>query len=694
MKQILQNISNGETLLAEVPAPGPRDGACLIHTTRTLVSLGTEKMLVDFGRAGWIDKARQQPDKVKQVLQKVKTDGLMPTIDAVKAKLDQPLPLGYCNAGVVLESEGPFAAGDRVVSNGNHAEVVCIPHNLCAKIPDSVDDESAAFTVVGAIALQGIRLAQPSLGETFVVTGLGLIGLMAVQLLRAQGCRVIGIDLDLAKLALARDFGAETVQLGEGGDPVAAADALTAGQGVDGVLITASTKSDEPVHQAATMCRKRGRIVLIGVVGLQLSRADFYEKELSFQVSCSYGPGRYDPSYEDKGLDYPIGFVRWTEQRNFEAVLQMMAEGKLDMQPLISHRFEIDKALQAYEIVASGKAMGILLEYPDPPASAPRRTVPLREALPIPVAASGKCVIGMIGAGGFTGQVLLPAIASTPAVLKTIVSRAGVSGTQLGNKFGFAASSTDVNEVFNDPEINTVFITTRHNSHAHLVLRALEAGKNVFVEKPLCLTEDELEQIEKVLAVSDHPLLMVGFNRRFSPCAQAVKGVLEQTHAPGAMVMTVNAGAIPAEHWTQDADVGGGRIRGEACHFIDLLRYLAGSSISAHTIQYAEGSLRDTATIQLAFENGSIGTIHYFANGHKGLAKERLEVFCEGKVAKLDNFRSVEGHGWSFKVPGGRQDKGHQEEVRAFIHAVENGGAWPIPLDELLEVTRVTLDLA
>jgi predicted dehydrogenase/threonine dehydrogenase-like Zn-dependent dehydrogenase len=694
MKQILQNISNGETLLAEVPAPGVCAGSCLIHTSRTLVSLGTEKMLVDFGRAGWIDKARQQPDKVKQVLQKVKTDGLMPTIDAVKAKLDQPLPLGYCNAGVVLESEDPFAAGDRVVSNGNHAEVVCIPHNICAKIPDSVDDESAAFTVVGAIALQGIRLAQPTLGETFVVTGLGLIGLISVQLLRAHGCRVIGIDFDNEKLALARTFGAETVQLGEGGDPVAAADALTGGQGVDGVLITASTKSDEPVHQAATMCRKRGRIVLIGVVGLQLSRADFYAKELSFQVSCSYGPGRYDPNYEGKGLDYPIGFVRWTEQRNFEAVLQMMAEGKLDVKPLISHRFEIDKALQAYEIVASGKAMGILLEYPDPPASAPRRTVPLREALPIPVTASGKCVIGMIGAGGFTGQVLLPSIASTPAVLKTIVSRAGVSGTQLGGKFGFAASSTDVNEVFNDPEINTVFITTRHNSHASLVLRALEAGKHVFVEKPLCLTNEELEQIEARLSTRESPLLMVGFNRRFAPTVQPVKLLLEQTHAPKAMVMTVNAGAIPAEHWTQDPEVGGGRIRGEACHFIDLLRHLAGSPIIEHTIHYGGFSLRDTATIQLKFEDASIGTIHYFANGHKGVAKERLEIFCEGKIVCLDNFRSVEGHGWTIKSPSGRQDKGHQNEVRAFITAVEKGGSWPIPLDELLEVSRVTLELA
>jgi predicted dehydrogenase/threonine dehydrogenase-like Zn-dependent dehydrogenase len=694
MKQILQNISNGETLLAEVPAPGVRAGSCLIHTTRTLVSLGTEKMLVDFGKAGWIDKARQQPDKVKQVIQKVKTDGLMPTIDAVKAKLDQPLPLGYCNAGVVLESDGPFAAGDRVVSNGHHAETVCISHNLCAKIPDSVDDESAAFTVVGAIALQGIRLAQPTLGETFVVTGLGLIGLIAVQLLRAHGCRVIGIDFDAGKLALARDFGAETVQLGQGGDPVAAAEALTRGQGVDGVIITASTKSDEPVHQAAEMCRKRGRIVLVGVVGLQLSRADFYEKELSFQVSCSYGPGRYEANYEDRGMDYPIGFVRWTEQRNFEAVLQMMAEGKLDVKPLISHRFKIEEALSGYEVVATGKAMGILLEYPESTDRSVCPTVELGRAWDGHSCPSGACVIGLIGAGGFTGQVLLPALASTSAKLKTIVSSTGVSGTQLGNKFGFAQSSTDTNEVFNDAEINTVFITTRHNSHAALVIRALKAGKHVFVEKPLCLTHAELEEVTSLLDGPDQPILMVGFNRRFAPTTQSIKKVLEQTHAPKAMVMTVNAGVIPAEHWTQDPDVGGGRIRGEACHFVDLLRYLAGSPIVEHSITYADVTLRDTASIQLKFEDGSIGTIHYFANGHKGLAKERLEVFCEGKVASLDNFRSIEGHGWSIKSPGGRQDKGHSSEVAAFVRAVEQGGAWPIPLKELVEVTRVTLDMA
>jgi predicted dehydrogenase/threonine dehydrogenase-like Zn-dependent dehydrogenase len=694
MKQILQNISNGETLLAEVPAPGVRAGSCLIHTTRTLVSLGTEKMLVDFGKAGWIDKARQQPDKVKQVIQKVKTDGLMPTIDAVKAKLDQPLPLGYCNAGVVLESDGPFAAGDRVVSNGHHAETVCISHNLCAKIPDSVDDESAAFTVVGAIALQGIRLAQPTLGETFVVTGLGLIGLIAVQLLRAHGCRVIGIDFDAGKLALARDFGAETVQLGQGGDPVAAAEALTRGQGVDGVIITASTKSDEPVHQAAEMCRKRGRIVLVGVVGLQLSRADFYEKELSFQVSCSYGPGRYEANYEDRGMDYPIGFVRWTEQRNFEAVLQMMAEGKLDVKPLISHRFKIEEALSGYEVVATGKAMGILLEYPESTDRSVCPTVELGRAWDGHSCPSGACVIGLIGAGGFTGQVLLPALASTSAKLKTIVSSTGVSGTQLGNKFGFAQSSTDTNEVFNDAEINTVFITTRHNSHAAMVIRALKAGKHVFVEKPLCLTHAELEEVTSLLDGPDQPILMVGFNRRFAPTTQSIKKVLEQTHAPKAMVMTVNAGAIPAEHWTQDPDVGGGRIRGEACHFVDLLRYLAGSPIVEHSITYADVTLRDTASIQLKFEDGSIGTIHYFANGHKGLAKERLEVFCEGKVASLDNFRSIEGHGWSIKSPGGRQDKGHSSEVAAFVRAVEQGGAWPIPLKELVEVTRVTLDMA
>ena len=709
MKQILQSLKTGVTETAEVPCPAVQRGQILIRSSVTLVSAGTERMLVEFGKAGWIDKARQQPDKVRMVLDKIKTDGLMPTVEAVFNKLDQPLPLGYCNVGAVLDIGSGvtgFAIGERVVSNGKHAEAVCVPVNLCAKVPESVADEDAAFTVLGAIALQGIRLVNPTLGETVVVTGLGLIGLMTVQLLRAQGCRVLGLDFDPLKLALARQFGAETVDLGVGQDPLAAALVLSRGRGVDAVLITASTKSNEPVHQAAQMCRKRGRIVLVGVTGLELSRADFFEKELSFQVSCSYGPGRYDPNYEEKGQDYPVGFVRWTEQRNLEAVLDMMADGRIDVKPLISHRFEIDEAVQAYELVGgSAPSLGILLSYPSvsekPDAILRNQTVNLGPARP----SVGKATLGFIGSGNYATAVLIPAFKAAGVRLKTVASAGGVSAAHAGRKFGFEKTTTATEEVFADPEINAVVVATRHDSHALQVCHALEAGKPVFVEKPLALTLDELSQVEvayaSALTAGQMPLVMVGFNRRFAPQAVKVKSLLTALDAPKALVMMVNAGAIPSTHWTQDRAVGGGRIVGEACHFIDLLRYLAGSPIvdaKVASLGNAKGltGLGDTVTMTLRFADGSMGTVHYLANGHKSFPKERLEVFCSGRILQLDNFRKLKGFGWPgfAKMNLWRQDKGQKDCAAAFVRAVESGGEAPIAFDELVEVSRVTIQIA
>ena len=709
MKQILQSLKTGVTETAEVPCPAVQRGQILIRSSVTLVSAGTERMLVEFGKAGWIDKARQQPDKVRMVLDKIKTDGLMPTVEAVFNKLDQPLPLGYCNVGTVLDigsGVSGFAIDERVVSNGKHAEAVSVPVNLCAKVPETVPDEDAAFTVLGAIALQGIRLVNPTLGETVVVTGLGLIGLMTVQLLRAQGCRVLGLDFDPLKLALARQFGAETVDLGVGQDPLAAALVLSRGRGVDAVLITASTKSNEPVHQAAQMCRKRGRIVLVGVTGLELSRADFFEKELSFQVSCSYGPGRYDPNYEEKGQDYPVGFVRWTEQRNLEAVLDMMADGRIDVKPLISHRFEIDEAVQAYEIVGgSAPSLGILLSYPSvsekPDAILRNQTVNLGPARP----SVGKATLGFIGSGNYATAVLIPAFKAAGVRLKTVASAGGVSAAHAGRKFGFEKTTTATEEVFADPEINAVVVATRHDSHALQVCHALEAGKPVFVEKPLALTLDELSQVEvayaSALTAGQMPLVMVGFNRRFAPQAVKVKSLLIALDAPKALVMTVNAGAIPSTHWTQDRAVGGGRIVGEACHFIDLLRYLAGSPIvdaKVASLGNAKGltGLGDTVTLTLRFADGSMGTVHYLANGHKSFPKERLEVFCCGRILQLDNFRKLKGFGWPgfAKMNLWRQDKGQKDCAAAFVRAVEFGGVAPIAFDELVEVSRVTIQIA
>ncbi|CAK0757839.1 Dehydrogenase-like protein [Gammaproteobacteria bacterium] len=704
MKQILQSLRSGVTEVADVPCPGVRHGHLLIRTSQSLVSPGTERMLIEFGKAGWIEKARQQPDKVRMVLDKIKTDGLQPSIEAVLNKLDQPLPLGYCNMGQVQEigsGVSGFERYQRVVSNGKHAEVISVPFNLCAKVPDSVSDEEAAFTVLAAVALQGIRLVQPTLGETVVVTGLGLIGLITVQLLRAHGCRVLGLDFDKEKLAMACRFGAEVVDLAAGQDSVEAAKLYSRGYGVDAVIVTASTKSSEPIHHAALMCRKRGRIVLVGVTGLELSRADFFEKELTFQVSCSYGPGRYDPNYEEKGNDYPVGFVRWTEQRNFEAVLDMMADGRLDVKPLISHRFQIEEAEKAYELVErGGPSLGILLKYPSIEITPKLRTVSLQPQNLCSTATIGNVSVSFVGAGNYATAVLIPAFKAAGTRLQSVASSSGVSGLHAARKFGFEETTTDTDSLFADEKSDIVVVTSRHDSHAAFVLKALEAGKHVFVEKPLCLSLSELSEIKAAWLVSSKrsiaPMLMVGFNRRFASQIQKIKQLLSGFSGPKSFIMTVNAGAIPAEHWTQDPDVGGGRIIGEVCHFIDLLRYLAGFPISGWNRSTMRTLTEDTVSLQLTFENGSIGTIHYFANGSKSFPKEQLEVFAGGQVLRLDNFRKLEGFGWpGFKKMNlWRQEKGQKTCAAAFVAAVAKSGQPPIPIEEIFEVSRVAIEIS
>ncbi|NWE75340.1 bi-domain-containing oxidoreductase [Pseudomonas yamanorum] len=708
MKQVVQNMASGETSLVNAPAPAVRSGTLKINTTNTLISAGTERMLVGFGRANWLEKARQQPDKVRMVLQKVQTDGLATTVEAVRSKLAQPLPLGYCNVGVVgaVGSDvSGFKPGDRVVSNGPHADIVIVPKNLCALIPDSVSDEAASFTVLASIGLQGIRLAQPTLGETFVVTGVGLIGLMTVQLLRAQGCRVLAIDFDEQKLALARSYGAETCNPGKGEDVVSAGMTFSRGRGVDGVIITASTKSSDPVTQAAHMCRKRGRIVLVGVTGLELSRADFYEKELTFQVSCSYGPGRYDPSYEDQGNDFPIGFVRWTEQRNFEAVLDMLASGQLEVNSLISHRVAFEDAADAYQtLTTDNSALGIILQYTSEDTE---RNI--KEVVLAPGAVASfdpvKPVVGFIGAGNYASRMLIPAFKAAGAQFHTIVTAGGINGVIHGSKAGFAQASTDISAMLGESTINTVAIVTRHDSHARFVAQALEAGKHVFVEKPLAIESQDLATVEeayrKAVEQGLKPHLMVGFNRRFSPQVQKMKALLSAVKEPKSFIMTMNAGAIPANHWTQDPSVGGGRIIGEACHFIDLMRFLAGSKIVSIQARRmgdtpAVAITEDKAAITLGFEDGSFGTIHYLANGASSFPKERVEVFAAGRVLQLDNFRKLKGFGWPgfSKQNLWKQNKGQSECAAAFLAAVQNGAVTPITSDEIFEVARVSIEVA
>lgn len=702
MKQILQDLAKGESSIVESPTPQTTKNHVIINTTTTLISAGTERMLVDFGKANLLDKARSQPDKVKMVLEKVQTDGLMTTIDAVKSKLAQPLPLGYCNVGVI-NSVGTgideLKEGDRVVSNGPHADVVRVGKNLVAKIPNNVTDEEASFTVVASIGLQGIRLVNPTMGECIVVTGVGLIGLLTVQMLRAQGCRVLAIDYDQSKLDLAKSYGAEVCNPGKGEDPIAVGMAFSRGLGVDGVIITASTKSNDPVTQAARMSRKRGRIILVGVTGLELSRADFYEKELSFQVSCSYGPGRYDPSYEEQGIDYPLAFVRWTEKRNFEAILDMMSGGQLNVKSLISHRFKFEEASDAYELLTTDKsALGILLQYDSAPSSRHDKSVQLR---PKKEYIASDPVLGFIGAGNYASRMLIPAFKDAGAQFHSIATSGGINGVIHGEKSDFEQATTDTQALIENEDINTIAIVTRHNSHAYFVEEALKAGKNVFVEKPLAITLEELDSVKAAYYKAKNSKLMVGFNRRFSPQVQKMKELLAPIKEPKSFIMTMNAGSIPANHWTQDNAVGGGRIIGEACHFIDLMRFLTGSKIisvqarrmgDSHAVDITE----DKAAIILGFEDGSLGTIHYYANGAASYPKERIEAFAAGKVLQLDNFIKLKGYGWKgfSKLNLWKQDKGQEACCKAFLESIEKGTASPIPHDEIFEVARVSIEIA
>ncbi|MFZ7241035.1 bi-domain-containing oxidoreductase [Avibacterium avium] len=705
MKQILQDMTKGETSIVEAPMPTCTKGHLLISTNTSLISAGTERMLVDFGKASILDKARQQPEKVKMVFEKIQTDGLLTTYDAVKSKLAQPLPLGYCNVGKVYEvGEGvtDFKVGDRVVSNGPHADIVRVPKNLCAKIPDNVTDEAASFTVVASIGLQGIRLAKPTIGECFVVIGAGLIGLLTIQMLLANGCRVLAIDFDSNKLELAKKFGAEICNPAQGEDPISVGLSFSRGIGVDGVIITASTKVSDPVTQAARMSRKRGRIILVGVTGLELNRSDFYEKELSFQVSCSYGPGRYDSTYEEKGQDYPIGFVRWTEQRNFVAILDMMSLGILNVDSLITHRFEFENAPKAYDILTKDRAaLGILLKYTSDIENRIEKKIILN---PIQIEPQN-AIVGFIGAGNYASRILIPAFKKADSKLHTIVTSGGINSVIHGERSGFAEASTDVKHLFDNKDINTVAIATRHNSHAYFVEKALESGKNVFVEKPLALTIDEITKIEQTYSnnveKNEYTRIMVGFNRRFAPQIQKMKALLGSIKEPKSFIMTMNAGSIPADHWTQDGKIGGGRIIGEACHFIDLMRFLADSKItSIQARRMGENNsvqvLEDKASITLGFEDGSFGTIFYLANGALNFPKERIEVFTAGKVLQLDNFRKLKGFGWDKfkKMNLWRQDKGQNACVAAFIDSIRQGKESPIPAEQIFEVAKVTIQVA
>tara|TARA_B100000212_G_scaffold53002_1_gene34706 strand:+ start:16391 stop:18511 length:2121 start_codon:yes stop_codon:yes gene_type:complete len=683
MKQLLHNFESGETFIQEVPMPTVKNGHLLIKTSYSLISLGTEKMLVEFGQANLINKVRQQPDKVKTVIDKLQTDGVIPTLKAVKNKLSTPIPLGYCNVGEVISvgaGVSGFKEGDVVISNGNHAEIVCVPKNLCSKVPKNVSKKEAAFTVLSSIALQGIRLADPKIGDNVAVFGLGLIGQITVQLLKANGCNVIGIDIDNNKLEASKRWNIDTVNSSET-QIVDYINSKTDGHGVDSVLITAASKSDDIISSAANICRKNGSVIVVGFVGMNLRRDEFYEKEIKLQVSCSYGPGRYDASYEDNGIDYPFHYVRWTEQRNFEAILQLLSDKNLLLEPLISEIIDLDKASKIYDNISNNQSLATLIRYTNEDIDS-NKIIQVNELNE----KNDDIKIGIIGAGNYTKSVILPNLKLAKANIDYISCRSGVNSTLLAKSFKINKATTDYNEILNDKTINLVIVSTRHDSHSRLLVDILKSGKHVFVEKPLAISDLQLNEIINTKK-EFNKIINVGYNRRFSPHALKIKKVLSMHGTPVNIVATMNAGYIEPQDWVHDMELGGGRIIGEACHYFDLLIYLTGSKIKSVCCNFLDiDNSKDNASILIKFQNGSNGVINYFANGPKSYSKENIKVFTQQKVLTIDNFNKTTGYGFGFgKFPTLRtsQDKGQKNQFLQLISQTRAGEAL-IPFDEII----------
>ncbi len=706
MKQLLQNMRDGKALVEDVPVPTPRAGMALVKTEASLVSAGTERMVVEFAEKSLVGKARSRPDLVRQVIDKAKREGLLATAQAAFDRLDQPMALGYSSAGTIVElgeNMHGFKIGQRVACAGGgyavHAEYAAVPRNLLTPLPETVDFESAAFTTLGAIALHGFRLAEPQLGETVAVVGMGLLGLLTGQIAAAAGCRVLGIDIDPKRIELASSLGLQAWLRDQVGDY---ARTFTSNRGFDIVIICADTSSNDPVELAGEIARDRGRVVATGAVGLDFPRKVYYEKEISFINSRSYGPGRYDASYEEGGKDYPIGYVRWTEGRNFEAIVDLMANGKLQVEPLITHRFPIEKATEAYDVITGKKNesfLGVLLTYEES-KQGKRETGKQDTGLRVYLstdrkATPGPVKLGVLGAGLFANATLLPAIKKVDGIdLVGIASAGGLHARHAAKKFGFAYAASSDNEIINDPNINTVAVLTRHNTHAQLVTEALETGKNVFVEKPLAINSEQLDQVTEILKSNPQSLISVGYNRRFSPLAQQLSTFLQNRSEALYAHYRVNAGYLPLNHWTQDPEIGGGRIIGEGCHFIDFITFLVGAapvSVSAVALPDNGKYSEDNVSMTFTFPDGSVGVVDYLANGDKSFPKERVEVFCGGVIAVLDDFRALEMvQDGRRKTVKGAQDKGWKDEWVAFVKAIREGGEPPISYEQLLGVTMAT----
>jgi len=707
MKQLLQNINNGETVIVDVPIPQVQAGMALVHTRASLVSAGTERMLVEFGGKSLLGKALSRPDLVKQMTDKARREGVLSTIEAAFNRLDQPMPLGYSSSGVIeLLGEGVqgFKVGDRVACAGGgyavHAEYALVPQNLLALLPEQVDFDSAAFTTLGAIALHGFRLSKAQLGESVGVIGLGLLGLLAAEIASAAGCQVFGVDLDETRVKLASQMSATAVLRPQA---VEAALAFSRGRGLDNILICADTSSADPVELAGEIARDRGHVVAIGAVGLTLPRKIYYQKELSFINSRSYGPGRYDPAYEEAGQDYPIGYIRWSEGRNMEAFVDLLAKGQVDVKALITHRFPIENAPEAYDLI-TGKTnqsfLGVLLNYPEAKSSKVIIQVanePVKKTS-LPITGVNAVRLGVLGAGNFANAVMLPALKKIPSIeLVSITSGSGFHAEFASRKYGFKYTATSENEILQDPQVNTISILTRHHMHAEQVVRALQAGKHVFCEKPLATTPEQLAQIKQQLLTPEYsPLLTVGFNRRFAPMSRRLYEFIEARQEPLIATYRINAGSISLTHWTQDPVQGGGRIIGEGCHFVDFLTFLVGAapvSVTAQSLPDDSRYREDNVVMTFTFPDGSIGTVIYLANGDKAFPKERIEIYVGGRVAVLDDFRTLElvSQGRRHVIHSRlRQDKGHRAEWESFSQAMIAGGPPPIPYEHLFGVSEAT----
>ena len=697
MKQILQSLKTGAITIADVPKPALGSQSVLVRSENSLISPGTERMLIEFGKANLLNKVRQQPDKVRMVFDKARTDGISATLESVWSKLESPLVLGYSNVGTIQDLGGEvaeFNVGDRVVSNGPHAQFVAVSKNLCAKVPETVTNEEASFAILGSIALQGVRLLDAKLGETYVVMGLGVVGLLSVQILLANGCDVIATDFDTEKLKIAEQFGAKAINLSNDVDPIAYVQNATGGMGADGVILALSSESNQPVNQAAKMCRRRGSVILVGVTGLALSRAEFYEKEITFQVSCSYGPGRYDPTYEALGIDYPFGLVRWTAKRNIEAFLRLLEKKAVNVKPLITDIYDINDAYVAYErIEKQNNIIGLIINYLADDSS--RQAAQLIVNRPV-VKNSDHVGVSFVGAGNYAISKLIPAFNKAGANLKIICSKTGTSAYHAGKKFLFEKITTNFDDILNDDDTDAVVIATRHNLHTEMIIDALKAQKHVFVEKPLCLNTQELNKIMYVKnKYAADRILLVGFNRRKSRHITVAMRLLDQVHSPISIIINVNAGHIPENHWIHDKRIGGGRIIGEACHFIDLATFLARGKAISFSTSRMEMKSNDTISISLQFDNGSLAVINYFSNGNKQISKERIEIYADGKMILIDNFMKTTGYGWKkfqkFRTFG--QDKGQTQYVSDFLKYIKGQSNYEYSDQEFFDNAELVLKI-